>query len=122
MGTAPHILVVEDDRDTSETLSELLRAEGFEVDVAADGTEAIEQLETSAAPGCVLVDLLMPGIVGQELLEYMRTVDRFSTVAIAIVSGSPQLAPAGYRVFPKPIELERLLEFVREGCATDAHN
>lgn len=120
MGTAPHILVVEDDREATELLSELLQTEGFEVEVARDGTEAIERLESSAPPGCVLVDLLMPGIIGQELLEYMRTEERLSTIPVAIVSGSPQLAPTGYRVFPKPVDWAPLLEFVREGCATAA--
>jgi hypothetical protein len=55
----------------------------------------------------------MPGVVGQELLEYLRHDERLASLPVAIVSASPQLAPAGYPVFAKPLQLDALLEFVR---------
>lgn|SRR5689334_5745401 len=111
------ILVVEDDRELGTTLADVLRDQGFDVDLVVNGAEAIELLETSDLPCVVLVDLLMPGIVGQELLEYLRSDERFAAIPVAIVSGSPQLAPDGYRVFPKPLHLRPLLDFVRQGCS-----
>ena len=110
------ILVVEDDREIGTTLCEVLRDRGYEVELVANGAEAIEHLESSALPQCVLVDLLMPGIVGQELLEYLRTDDRLASIPVAIVSGSPHLAPDGYPVFRKPLQLRPLLEFLRQEC------
>jgi CheY-like chemotaxis protein len=116
MKKQPCILVVEDDREIGALLCELLRREGYEVDLAENGAEAIEYLDSVEPPCTVLVDLLMPGIVGHELLEYLRADVRFASIPVAIVSGSPHLAPQGYRVFRKPLDLHPLLDFVREGC------
>ena len=110
------VLIVEDDPDIRATLGELLRNEGYEVLLAKNGAEAVTLLESAHHPCAILVDLLMPGVVGQELLEYLREDDRLAAIPVAIVSGSPHLAPEGYKVFKKPLDLHPLLEFVREGC------
>jgi two-component system chemotaxis response regulator CheY len=110
------VLIVEDDPEIQAALSELLMHEGYEVDIAGNGADAISFLEGHIRPCAVLVDLLMPGIVGQELLEYIREDDRLASIPVAIVSASPQLAPEGYKVFRKPLDLHPLLEFLREGC------
>lgn len=109
-------MIVEDDVDIQAALVDLLAAEGYEVDVVENGAAAISMLEDGARPCVMLVDLLMPGIVGQELLEYVRDDIRLATIPVAIVSGSPQLAPGGYQVFRKPLDLRPLLDFVRSGC------
>jgi CheY-like chemotaxis protein len=114
--TQARVLIVEDDPEIQAALEELLMVEGYEVDLAANGADAIEYLEGDARPCAVLVDLLMPGIVGQELLEYLRDDDRLASIPVAIVSASPQLAPQGYKVFRKPLDLRPLLDFLREGC------
>jgi CheY-like chemotaxis protein len=111
------ILVVEDDPDIQATLCELFQREGYEVDVVPNGAEAITFLDEHTHPDVVLVDLLMPGVVGNELLEYLHSDADLSAIPVAIVSGSPQLAPEGYKVFRKPIQVGPLLEFVR-GRAT----
>lgn len=110
------VLIVEDDPDIRNTLGDLLRREGYEVMLAKDGVEAVSLLEAAHHPCAILVDLLMPGVVGQELLEYLREDDRLASIPVAIVSGSPHLAPEGYKVFKKPLDLRPLLDFVREGC------
>jgi CheY-like chemotaxis protein len=111
------ILVVEDDPDIQTTLSELFQREGYVVDVVPNGAEAINFLDEHAHPDVVLVDLLMPGVVGNELLEYLHSDAELASIPVAIVSGSPQLAPEGYKVFGKPIQVAPLLEFVRDGAA-----
>lgn len=113
------ILVVEDDRDIATTLCDLLHAEGFDVTLAQNGAEAIDQLDAVERPAAVLVDLVMPGIIGQELLEYLRGDVHLAAIPVAIVSGSPHLAPAGYPVFRKPVDLPPLLEFLRDGAGAD---
>lgn len=83
--------------------------------------EAIDCLESEARPCAVLVDLLMPRIVGQELLEFLRGDVRLASIPVAIMTASPQLAPEGYPVFRKPADLRRLLlDFLRDGCANSA--
>jgi CheY-like chemotaxis protein len=110
------ILIVDDDADVQEALAELLATEGYTVEVAANGAEAIEVLEREPMPCAVIVDLMMPGIVGQELLEYLRHHERLASVPVAILSASPQLAPEGYRVFTKPISVRGLLDFIEKRC------
>jgi CheY-like chemotaxis protein len=113
---ARRIMIVEDDVDIQAALLDLLSAEGYEVDLVDNGADAITMLEAGARPCVMLVDLLMPGIVGQELLEYVRDDVRLAAIPVAIVSGSPHLAPDGYQVFRKPLDLRPLLAFVRDGC------
>jgi CheY-like chemotaxis protein len=115
-GQPGRILIVEDDVDIQAALFDLLSGEGYEVDIVENGADAISMLEDGARPCVMLVDLLMPGIVGQELLEYVREDVRLAAIPVAIVSGSPQLAPDGYQVFRKPMDLKPLLDFVRGGC------
>lgn len=114
------VLVVEDDPDIQTTLSDLFTREGYHVDVVPNGAEAITFLDENEHPNVVLVDLLMPGVVGNELLEYLHSDEELSAIPVAIVSGSPQLAPQGYKVFRKPIDVTTLLEFVREGATRAA--
>jgi CheY-like chemotaxis protein len=111
----PFVLIVEDDPGIRDALAELLQAEGYETDLVTNGAEAINFLEGARRPSAVLVDLLMPGIVGQELLEYLRHDAHLASIPVAIFSASPQLAPPGYPVFRKPLDLPPLLDFLRKG-------
>jgi CheY-like chemotaxis protein len=106
------ILIVDDDTDIQEAMAEIVATEGYQVEVAADGAEAIEILERRGPPASVIVDLLMPGIVGHELLEYLESEQALRDVPVAIVSASPHLAPEGYRVFAKPFSARTLVRFI----------
>ena len=108
------LLVVEDDPEFRTAIEDLLANDGHHVVIAHDGAHAIDLLEAGERPDAVLLDLLMPGVVGAELLEYLRHSDDLADVPVAIVSASPQLAPDGYLVFPKPVEPEPLLAFVQQ--------
>ncbi len=112
----PTVLVVEDDVDTRGLLTDLLTDNGYCVSAVANGAEAILALDEEAPPSVMLIDLLMPGVVGHELLEFIESEERFASIPIGIVSGSPELAPEGYPLFPKPLNVPPLLEFVRQHC------
>lgn len=66
------ILVVEDEESFSETLSFMLRREGFEVAIAVDGHQAIEEFDRHGAD-LVLLDLMLPGISGTEVCRQIRS-------------------------------------------------
>jgi CheY-like chemotaxis protein len=116
---SPEVLIVEDEEDLRMALGRLFSENGYGIGLAANGIEAIEWME-HRVPCAVVLDLLMPGIVGQELLEHMRGDAALATIPVAIISGSPELAPEGYSVFEKPIDDTELLEFVRASCASIA--
>ena len=65
------ILVVEDETTLRETLAEALEAEGYRVVTAADGREALERFRAER-PDLVLLDLMLPELVGVEVTRIIR--------------------------------------------------
>jgi len=115
------ILIVDDDRDARDVLAELLAREGYDVEVAADVVDAMRVLDSEDPPDAILLDLLMPGILGMSLLDYLHDTPRFAEVPVAIVSASPHLAPDGYPVFPKPLNVGTLIDFLHRTVPLTAH-
>jgi two-component system response regulator RegX3 len=76
------VLVVEDEESYSDALSYMLRKEGFEVALAANGNVAIEEFERGGAD-IVLLDLMLPGIPGTEVCRELR---RRSNVPVIMVT------------------------------------
>ncbi len=66
------VLVVEDEDSFSDALSYLLRKEGFEVEIAADGPTALTAFDRNGAD-VVLLDLMLPGLSGTEVCRQLRT-------------------------------------------------
>jgi CheY-like chemotaxis protein len=113
---SPTLLIVDDDPDVRMLLCELFAREGFRVDLATDGATAISFLEHHEPPSAIVLDLLMPGILGTSVIDYLCSKPDLENVPVAIVSSSPHLAPDGYRLFKKPLRFGPLLEFVRKAC------
>jgi CheY-like chemotaxis protein len=80
------ILVVDDEEGIRLLYKEELEEEGYEVDLAAAGTEAIEKLKR-AKPDLVILDLKMPGMGGLEVLERIREQDKELPVVISTAYG-----------------------------------
>jgi two-component system, OmpR family, response regulator RegX3 len=76
------VLVVEDEESFSEALSYMLRREGFDVDVAATGPDALSQFDRRG-PDVVLLDLMLPGLPGTEVCRVLR---QKSTVPIIMLT------------------------------------
>ncbi|HEY4226098.1 MAG TPA: response regulator transcription factor [Pseudolysinimonas sp.] len=66
------ILIVEDEPSLSEPLSFLLRREGYDTEIAADGREALAAFDREGAD-LVLLDLMLPGLSGTEVCRELRT-------------------------------------------------
>ena len=76
------VLVVEDEESYSDALAYMLRKEGYEVAIAADGNAALSEFERSGAD-IVLLDLMLPGIPGTEVCRRIRAT---SNVPVIMVS------------------------------------
>src|SRR4029077_724463 len=83
------LLVVEDDSRSREALSRLLRHVGFQVETAADGPAALETLKR-VSPSLVLLDLMLPGIDGVEVLRRIRGEPRLADIPVVLLSGDLQ--------------------------------
>ncbi|XXF76118.1 response regulator [Myxococcaceae bacterium GXIMD 01537] len=68
---AMKVMVVDDEQQVAHALRRLLRREGFEVEVAYSGEEAVERMRTFS-PDVVLSDFRMPGMNGSELLKHVK--------------------------------------------------
>jgi two-component system response regulator MprA len=67
------ILVVDDERAVRESLRRALELEGYEIELAADGNEALYRLESELQPDAVVLDVLMPGADGLEVCRRLRS-------------------------------------------------
>ena len=69
---AMKVLVVDDERAVRDSLRRALELEGYEIELAGDGEEALERLSGSAPADAVILDVLMPGIDGLEVCRRLR--------------------------------------------------
>ena len=120
VGTMQHvkILVVDDERAVRESLKRALELEGYEVDMAGDGSEAIAQLDNGEQPDAVVLDLLMPGVDGLEVCRHVRRTG--STLPVLMLTARDAVGDrvagldAGADDYVvKPFALEELLARVR---------
>ena len=104
------ILVVEDDPQLREVITEVLSDEGYNVYEAMDGQRALERIE-AVAPDLVLSDIRMPRLTGIELAERLR--QRRDPIPIVLMSTSSNAPPDGGVTFlAKPFALDDLVALV----------
>lgn len=117
-------LVVEDNDNERELLAGCLRANGYEVETAADGLQAMVRL-TQQAPDVVLLDIRMPRFDGRKTISAIRKNPDYRGVKLFAVSGTKpedvdiSVGPTGVdRWFTKPLNPNALLDAIRdEVCA-----
>ena len=111
------VLVVDDDRDTRDSLEEAFEAEGYGVVTASNGLEALERLsDERRRPDVVVLDIGMPMLNGNQVYDAMRKNSRLASIPVVVSTAEPRSAPPGVVVIPKPLKLERLLETVAALC------
>jgi CheY-like chemotaxis protein len=112
------ILVVDDDDAILGSLGGLLESEGYGVETAHDGREALEKLARMDPPGLILLDLKMPVMDGWQFLTERSRDTASQPVPIVLLSGLPFIpnAPGVSDFLSKPINPSRLLDCVRRFC------
>lgn len=120
------ILVVDDDVSTRDTLRFVLEDTGYQVLEAADGHAALPILAEAAAPLVALIDLLMPGMDGVDLLRSILANTRLATrhryigmtAAVGPVTSQAEalLAQLHGAFLEKPFGIDTLLEAVARAC------
>jgi len=113
------VLVVEDEADIREAISELLQLSGFAVQQAADGQEALQQLHEGRVPELIVTDLLMPRLNGWDLLQELKRHPDWSEIPVVVVSAaSPSTATRVpvEAVLAKPVQRGELVSSVARAC------
>lgn len=113
----PTILVVDDVPDIRDLLAEILEAEGYAVETAADAATAIRRL-TAVKPQVVLLDISMPGLSGVSALQHLRARD--PRLGIIMITGNEDerlarqtLALGAFDYVGKPIDFDYLRRSIR---------
>jgi CheY-like chemotaxis protein len=114
------ILVVDDDTEIQLTLREVLEEEGFAVEVAGNGAEALERLRVFS-PSLILLDLMMPVMSGAKFRELQLAQASLAAIPTVLITADSRAHDVARdlgvtELIPKPIGLSELLEVVRHYC------
>jgi DNA-binding response OmpR family regulator len=110
------ILVIDDEPMVRDTLGQVLADEGYVVDVAADGADALDRVH-AARPDVILLDLMMPGMNGRQFLSALRAEADFNSVPVLIMTAVHGLeinlnSIGASEVVEKPFDVDDLLNKV----------
>jgi len=110
------VLVVDDDEQLRYVLRETMSEDGYEVEAASNGREALAIIERWP-PDLIVLDLMMPVMDGESFRQEQRRLGLAEQVPLIVLSASREMRSAAERVgaaasVPKPFDLDDLLETV----------
>jgi DNA-binding response OmpR family regulator len=112
------VLVVEDDAGVRGLLQTVLEDEGLEIVLAADGEEGL-QLARAVDPAVVLIDVMMPGLGGPEVIRRLRRPDGSLPFAVLVLTGAVESVQrlrdelGVDAILEKPFDITKLAERVK---------
>ena len=125
MNDKQHVLVVDDDPDLVESMTMKLESDNYRVSKAYDGIEAWDKIKEER-PDLIILDVMMPRKNGYELCDELKNSEEYKDITVVLLTavadavtstsfthmdGKTTLADD---FIPKPIELDRLMEMVKE--------
>lgn len=113
MNSQPIAMVIEDNEDLNSIFSSALERAGYLVHSVYDGAEATKLL-ASVTPSIITLDLHMPGLSGERVLEFIRSQPRLDNVRVIVATADPRAADAMHiqpeLVLLKPISFSQLTQ------------
>jgi CheY-like chemotaxis protein len=125
-GSAPTVLVVDDDEDLLVVLRDVIDEEGYRVLTARGGEAALALLESGETPCMILLDLKMPGMDGAEFRKRQLADPRLAAIPVVGFTGLWNGEESAHRLalascLRKPVNLHKLLETVAHYCSDPDH-
>ena len=116
--TRHKILIVDDDVSVRLMLARALEREGFEIDTARDGVEALEKIE-SGEYAAILLDLIMPRVGGNAVIRFLQermpqVLDRIIVMSAFRNAEAEIDADSVANIVAKPVEIEEIVARTRE--------
>jgi CheY-like chemotaxis protein len=113
------VLIVDDDHDLRQTLSEILRDEGYAVETAVNGREALDLMRGRSAPRVLVLDLMMPVMDGWQLLDELRRDEALSRIPVVVISASNRgpRATGAAEILQKPLDYYKLVTSVERSAS-----
>jgi len=122
--TGKRVFVIEDERNISEAIRFILTRDGWQVDVNCDGHSALESLR-AAPPDMVILDLMLPGMSGFDILRALRADPATQAVPVLMLTAKGQSADRDEaerlgvsRFMTKPFANAEVVAAVREMTGT----
>jgi CheY-like chemotaxis protein len=115
----PTVFIIEDDVDTRDMLSRFLELEGYVVEAAANGRQALDRLADGAHACVIVLDLMMPIMDGWEFRRRQVEDDRLKDIPTIVVSaaGRDRLSKISANAYlSKPVDMDELLARVSQFC------
>jgi len=116
----PTVFIIEDDVDTRDMLAKFLELEGYNVELAANGRQALDLLASGANANVIVLDLMMPVMDGWEFRRRQVEDGRLRNIPTIVVSaaGRERLAQISADAYlSKPVDMDELLERVSQLCS-----
>lgn len=112
------IMVVEDDDDIRNIITDLLESEGYSTLAASNGKEALDLLEKVEKPCLVLLDMMMPIMNGRQFLDVLKHNSILAPIPVLIVSAIADRCDAegAVGILKKPIDIDVILKVVSQYC------
>ena len=105
----PNILIIDDDAHINEAVSKTLLAKGYSVSQAYSGTEAL-MLSSQSKPDLILLDLMLPGLSGEQILPSIKDIPVIVVSAKADIADKVDLLLGGAADYiTKPFDMKELL-------------
>lgn len=109
------VLLIEDEPSIAEAVRFILAREGWRCEQWPEGSGALERIR-ALSPRMVILDLMLPGRSGAEILAELRADPGFATLPVLLLTarGTANLPPGADRILPKPFANADLRAMVRE--------
>ena len=121
----PSLLLVEDEQDTADLVTLIMKERGYQVSHAADGSAALEKIALMPPPSLVMLDIQLPHVDGIAVLETIRATPDWQDVPVVMLTAVADadrirkvraLAVQDYVL--KPFKQETLLRYVEQARRT----
>lgn len=109
------VLAVDDDRDTTDEMAEVLTCFGYRVSIADNGIQALEFISRNPLPRLIIIGLFTAGMGGVEFLSYRKGSkwENVPLVILADVRKPPPLPGWAEQILPRQFDMHQLLSVVR---------
>jgi CheY-like chemotaxis protein len=116
----PTVFIIEDDVDTRDMLAKFLELEGYHVELAANGRQALDLLSSGTSACVIVLDLMMPVMDGWEFRRHQIEDARLRKIPTIVVSAAgrerlSQISADAY--LSKPVDMDELLQRVSQFCS-----
>jgi CheY-like chemotaxis protein len=108
----PKVLIVDDDRDIREILGEMLADEGYIIEAAWNGAEALRRLRSGFRPNVIILDIMMPVMDGLAFRAEQKQSPDLAGIPVIGVTAAPSI-DADFECLRKPLRFDTLVKRIQ---------